>query len=330
MKNGRLSLYLDIWQDGRRHYEFLKLYPKGKDRKELLMLAEEVRAKRELEVQGLPHGYVPKFRQNSNFIEFFEELSRTRHKTWRTVLLQLRTFTGDDLPFKQLNGPWLDRFQEFLLERVSGNTANAYLHKIKAALSIAVKKGIIPSNPCQTIDLVKAQPTERTFLTFEEVQQLSNTPSDHPDIKRAFLFSCYTGLRLSDVKRLTGAQIVDGQLQFRQKKTGGFEYLPLSPTARKLIEPIPAKEERIFKLPKSEGGIWTHLQIWVTKAGIQKHVSFHVSRHTFATIALRASKDLYVVSKLLGHKDIKHTQIYAKIVDDHKSEAVNLMPQISM
>ncbi len=132
------------------------------------------------------------------------------------------------------------------------------------------------------------------------------------------------------MKRLTRAQIVNGGLQFRQKKTGGFEYLPMAPTAIKLLEPLPdGPDEPIFKMPRSEGGIWTHLQIWVTRAGITKHVSFHVARHTFATMALSNTKDLYMVSKLLGHTDIKHTQIYARIIDDRKLEAVSLLPQIS-
>jgi integrase len=332
LSDGRTSLYLDIWSGGRRHYEFLKLYPEkgSKDRKEVLQLGEEIRAKRELEMQGSHHGYVPKFKQVSNFIEFFEGLSRTKHNTWHTVLLHLLAFAGDDVPFKRVNAVWLDKFQEYLLDQVSGNSANAYLQKIKASLNIAVKEGIIHANPCLTIDIVKSQQSERTYLTFEELQQLANTPIAYPDIRRAFLFSCYTGLRLSDVKGLTGRQIVSGQLQYRQKKTGGFEYLPISPTALKLIEPIPKQDELIFKLPKSEGGLWTHLQIWVTRAGITKHVSFHVARHTFATLALSTSKDIYLVSKLLGHKDIKHTQIYARIIDSRKTEAVNMIPQITL
>jgi integrase len=130
------------------------------------------------------------------------------------------------------------------------------------------------------------------------------------------------------VKNLTGRHVQNGQLQYRQKKTGVFEYLPLSPTAIQLLGDIQQTDEPIFKLPKSEGGLWTHLQIWVTKAGITKHVSFHVARHTFATLALTYSKDLFLVSKLLGHKDIKHTQIYAKIIDDRKQEAVSSLPSI--
>jgi integrase len=321
-----------MYIDGRRHYENLKVYlPKERNKQgEYRRLAEEIRAKRELELQSAQHGFIPSFKKDSNFIAFFEDQSNVRHKTWNTVLLQLKTFCGTDVPFKRINKEWLNGFQEFLSERVSQNTANVYMHKVKAALNVAVKEGIIVSNPCEMIDIVKTEPTERTFLSFEEIQQLADTPTNHSEVKRAFLFSCYTGLRLSDVKRLTRMQIVNDRIQFRQKKTGSFEYLPLSPVAMKLLTPLPENsDEPIFKLPKSEGGIWTHLQIWVTRAGISKHVSFHVARHTFATLALSNTKDLYMVSKLLGHKDIKHTQIYAKIVDDRKKEAVAMLPEIT-
>jgi integrase len=333
LAKGRLSLYLDIWIDGRRHYEFLNLHlPKDRaTRKEMLALGESIRAKRELEIQSAEHGYVPKFKQECDLIEYFESLARTKHKTWHTVLLHLRDFVGPHgLPMRKVTEKWLQDFEEFMLGRVTPNSANNYLNKLKAALNIAVKQGLISTNPYERIRIVKTEPSQRVYLTADELQRLANAPTSHPEIKRAFLFSCYTGLRLSDVKNLTGKQIQSGQLQYRQKKTGVFEYLPLSPMALTLLGDYQQTDEPIFKLPKSEGGLWTHLQVWVTRAGITKHVSFHVARHTFATLALTHSKDLYLVSKLLGHKDIKHTQIYAKIIDDRKRDAVSMLPTISL
>src|SRR5579883_290237 len=333
LPSGKIGLYLVTSINGRRNFESLRmtLPPDRTGKREMLELAHEIKARREIEIQSAQYGIIPKFKQEQDFLSYFEELSKTRHKTWNTVLLHLKDFAPRELPFKQITQHWLNDFQEFILKRVGANSANVYLHKINAALNRAVKDGIILANPCERIDIVKTKPTERTFLTLEEVQRLANTPTKHTEIKRAFLFSCFTGLRLSDVKRLTRREIVGDQLQFRQKKTGGFEYLPLTTSALQLIEPLPASdEETLFKLPKSEGGLWTHLQVWVTRAGITKHVSFHVARHTFATLALTHMKDLYMVSKLLGHKDIKHTQIYAKIVDDRKREAVSLLPQITL
>jgi len=333
LSSGKTALYLVTTMNGRRHFESLHLIvPSDRDgKREVLQLAHEIKARREIEVQSAQYGVVPKFKQEQDFIAYFEALSKTRHNTWNSVLLHLKDFTRHEVSFKQINQQWLNDFQDFILGRVGPNSANVYLHKIKAALNRAVRDGILATNPCNRIDIVKTKPTERTFLTFEEVQLLAATPTEHPEIKRAFLFSCFTGLRLSDVKRLTRREIAGDQIQFRQQKTGGFEYLPLSPTALQLIGTLPEQDdERIFKLPKSEGGLWTHLQIWVTRAGITKHVSFHVARHTFATMALSHTKDLYMVSKLLGHKDIKHTQIYARIVDDRKREAVLMLPQIAL
>jgi integrase len=333
LADGSVVLYLDMYFDGKRHYENLHIrMPKEKRlHKEYIRMAEEIRAKRELEIQAAPHGYIPTFKKDASFIDFFEDLSNTRHKTWGTVLLHLKAFAGPDLSFKQLTKDWLNGFQGYLTVRVSQNSVNVYMHKIKAALNIAVMEGLITANPCNTINIVKTMPTERTYLTFDELQHLARTPSRDNEVKKAFLFACYTGLRLSDVRALTRGKIVNNKIQFRQKKTGGFEYQPLSPTAIQLIEPLgDSPDELLFKMPKSEGCIWENLQWWVARAGLDKYVSFHVSRHTFATLSLNATKDLYLVSKLLGHKDIKHTQIYVKIMDDRKDEAVAMLPQISL
>ncbi len=158
-----------MYIDGRRHYENLNIHlPKERNKQgEYRRMAEEVRATRELEIQSAPHGYIPSFKKDASFIDFFDELTKTKHKTWSTTLYQLRQFTSADISFKRINGKWLDEFQEFLLERVCPNTANAYLHKIKASLNVALKEGIINANPCEMIDIVKTQPSERTYRTFE-------------------------------------------------------------------------------------------------------------------------------------------------------------------
>lgn len=218
-------------------------------------------------------------------------------------------------------------------ERLSVNSCNLYYSKLAAALSEAVKKGLIPSNPATMLEdgeKAKVQQTEREYLTAEEVRVLEAAYCSNQPTKDAFLFCCACGLRWSDVKALTWNKInVTGdpwQVEARMAKTGKLLYLPLSPQARKFV---PAKGDKgpgdlVFDLPTFRGSN-DALKKWVKKAGIDKDITFHSSRHTFATLLLTQGADLYTVSKLLGHSDIKVTQVYATIIDKKKQEAVNLL-----
>lgn len=218
-------------------------------------------------------------------------------------------------------------------ERLSVNSCNLYYSKLAAALSAAVKKGLIPSNPATMLEdgeKAKIQQPEREYLTVEEVRVLEGAPCSNQPTKDAFLFCCACGLRWSDVKSLTWDKINTAgdpwQVEARMAKTGKLLYLPLSGQARKFL---PAREDAaagdlVFQLPTFRGSN-DALKRWVKKAGIGKDITFHSSRHTFATMLLTQGADLYTVSKLLGHSDIKVTQIYAAIIDKKKQDAVNLL-----
>jgi integrase len=328
--NGDISLYLDIYHKGQRQYEFLDLYL-TKDRaknKEVKRLAEDIAAKRQLELSANNYQIQPQFKTNLNFVDYFEQLVEGRHRSWKTVLLQLKAFTGGGISFKSVDENWLMNFQQYLLDKVSPNTAQTYFNKIKAALNIAKRSKIILVNPADNIPNIKGEVTERGYLTLEEIKILDKTPSDRIEVKRAFLFACFTGLRLSDIKRLKWTNIQDQEIVMRIQKTSEPEHLPMTKSALKYLGERGSDDEFIFKMVKSEDAIWTALQRWKVKAGIKKHISFHISRHSFATVGLTSGIDLYTMSKLLGHKDIKTTQIYAKIIDQKKKDAVDLIPEI--
>ena len=172
----------------------------------------------------------------------------------------------------------------------------------------------------------------------EELQRLTVVKFRRPEIKRAFLFACYTGLRFSDLRNLTWKQIcLNGtrhKLEFRQKKTGSFEYFPLSKTASKILTNghgnlIHMPDAKVFKLP-DRNNYNEDLKVLAKKEGIDKNITSHTGRHTFATLMLTKGVDIYTVSKLLGHKSLSTTQIYAKIIDQKKDEAVDMLPQIDV
>jgi integrase len=329
--NGEIALYLDIYYKGNRQYEFLDLFL-TKDReknKEVRRLAEDIRAKRQLELSANHYQITPEFKSKVNFIEYFDAVGqRSKHRNWKSTLHHIKAFAGSNVPFQSIDEKWLMGFQTYLLNVVDTNTAITYFNKVKASLNLATKEKLIRNNPAEYIANIREKPTEKVFLSLNEIKLLNETPLGNDTVKRAFLFSCFTGLRLSDVRRLEWKHVQDDQLTLRIKKTRQPEYLPLSQAAKRILGVRGPDTEKVFKMMASDGGVWTTLQRWREKAGLEKHISFHVSRHTFATLALTSGIDLYTVSKLLGHSSIKNTQIYAKIVDQKKKDAVNLLPEI--
>ena len=131
-------------------------------------------------------------------------------------------------------------------------------------------------------------------------------------------------LRWGDVQRQGGFT----RLFFSQRKTGGREYLDISPYAVELMGDRGGDSEPVFTGLLAPSGTNTVLRRWVADAGIRKRISFHCGRHTFATLMLDIGTDIYTVSKLLGHRDLSTTQIYAKVMDKNKQAAVASIPTI--
>jgi site-specific recombinase XerD len=150
------------------------------------------------------------------------------------------------------------------------------------------------------------------------------------------LFSATTGLRWSDVNNLTWKDIIYSdelkcnQLRFVMKKTKAAEVLPINDQAMGFIGERMPDKERVFKGLKYSAWHNLRLKQWVMRAGINKEINYHSSRHTFAVMLLTNSVDIFTVSKLMGHKNIKTTQIYAKVIDQRKVDAVYLFPKLSI
>ena len=341
LKNGNISLYFDIYLgNGKRQYESLdiKFNPKNKtDRKNKYYIANEIKLKRDLEIINNDNGIIPYYKKKSNFVEYFEKLCKNKSNTensWNNTLKKLKEFTKGNIAINNIDEIWLEEFKKHLLTKVSNNTANTYFSKIKACLSQAVKDKLINSNPSQNVKQIPIIDIERVYLTNDELKMLSKTDCQHNSVKLAFLFACNTGLRLSDIKKLTWENILfdENKIVTSQKKTKESLYLPLNQNAIEILEGIKNNKIQgftVFELPCNTL-IREHLKIWTARANINKHVTFHTSRHTFATISLTYGTDLYTVSKLLGHKKIQSTQIYAKIVDEKMKEAVNKLPKIDI
>lgn len=342
--SGEISLYLDIYLgNGKRDYEFLGIHFNSKDKvdkREKLAIANEIRVKREIELIASDNGIISTHKKRSNFVEYFEKISIEKNeigqRTYVNTLYYLKEFTKGHIAFSSIDETFLEDFKSFLLTKVKNNTAHSYFSVIKASLNRAVKEKVIHKNVAQNVKQIPKKDAKRIYLTIEELNKLNKTECSNIQVKYAFIFSCNTGLRLSDVKRITWNDLLNDEkkLILTQKKTEESLYLPLNYTAISILSKIKNNKiqninNNIFNLP-SNSQINKTLKEWVNRANINKKVSFHTSRHTFATMSLTSGTDLYTVSKLLGHKDIKNTQIYAKVVDESMKNAVNNIPEIDV
>jgi integrase len=222
---------------------------------------------------------------------------------------------------------WVLAFRAHLLENLNPNTAFVYFVRLKAAIKEAQADGHIRVDPLKRIPAIRQRETMMSFLTIDELRTLAAEPIENDHVRRAFLFSCYTGLRFSDIVALRWAHIKDRRLELRQQKTQETAYLPLNDQALELLGDRGEAGAAVFVLP-AHATVWRTIKRWAKRAGITKKMGYHTSRHTFATLALTYDADLYTVSKLLGHKNIAVTQRYAKVIDRKKDEAVAKLPRL--
>lgn len=341
LSSGKFSIYLDIYFNGKRSYEFLGLQLSNYKaaNKETLNLAQSIRAKRELEYQSYQHGFIPTHKSKINFVEFFEKMAKEKDrkncKVYKNTLNYLRKFTNNHIQLSQINELWIAEFQKFLSSNVSINSVWTYMNSLKACINKAYREKLIQINPLHYFksNLKKVDP-KKEFLSIEEIELLMRTECRNEEVKRAFLFSCFTGLRISDVVKLEWSDVKGDMIDFRQKKTKGYEYLPLSKTAIDLLKSSRGNihtlaNGKIFDLLGKDYAN-TIVKEWVKSAGINKKITYHSSRHTFATLSLSQGIDLFTVSKLLGHCNVRVTQVYAKIIDSSKREAVNKLPHLKI
>lgn len=198
------------------------------------------------------------------------------------------------------------------------NTAIKSLIFIKNMLNKAVESGVIKENLCNKYKLGRIE-GNREHLSLNELETL-HTLLFNPKLKpnkanvlRYFLFCCYTGLRYSDIKTLKYSDISEGIISIKMHKTGELVKIPLIPQTKALIPDTTKyfENQTLFKVLTDQPTNRYLKEIMIT-AGISKHISFHCTRHTFATVGLTLGISISLISKLLGHTNLKTTQIYAK------------------
>jgi integrase len=344
VREKRGKLYLDIYQNGKRKWEALHL-SLTKDKiqdKEIWRVAEICRSKRELQVLTSTWDINDPIAGQISLIGYMQEYSKN-YKNPNPVnccITYIKEFHGGNIQLIQVTPKWIDDFQNFLLKKdnLSQGSAAFYSKIVRSALKRAVNNEIILKNPAQVVQKISEPEPEMIFLNIDEVKALAGIAVDDPygsEVRRAFLFACHTGLRISDLETLTWGKIETNPMQIikSQKKTKNPAYIPLNKSAQALIVDEKSHEanEPIFNLSvHNRRTSYTYLKDWAEKAGIKKSIGWHTARRTFATLALENGADIYTVAKLLGHKSISNVTKYAKVTDKLRREAVNAIPEIGL
>lgn len=367
IKDGKKNLYLEYYlgysidKNGKKkvHRKFEKLddlyiyaEPKSSYEKSINKqnreIAENIRTIKIADNVKGKFEFADNKKKETKFLEYFKKRQEERFESkgnydnWDAAYKHLEKYCSPTLTFEKVDLDFISGFKSYLENTattksgtlLSQNSKYTYFNKFKACLREAFHDGLMDVNLGSKVKAFSQEDTSREYLTFEELESLAKTPCKYPVLKDAFLFSCLSGLRWSDINQLTWSKIRDegknSIVKFRQEKTTSLEHLYISEDARKILGERKGDSERVFKGLKYSSTHNTELLRWVMKAGITKHITFHSGRHTHAVMLLEYGADIYTVSKILGHKMLATTQIYAKVVDRKKIEATTLIPKLNL
>ena len=320
-----------------------------------LALAEKIRFEREQEFLEDREGYRLKKEKEVDLLRYFrkhredEVYARSTRIGFGTAYRRFIDFLGSMPKYKKyvdflrmdlLTPEMVGGYVEYLKKVSVGDGGARTYGLFKKVITTAVEEGLMKKNPCKGIAMRKdAYAIKKQILTLDEIRRLASTPfaGSYPDIRRAFLFSLYTGIRWRDVSQLTyeNVDLSSGLLKFEQSKIAGRRksssvVTPLSPMLHKIIgEPEVHGDCRqlIFSLPTWSTCV-KQLDAWVKAAGIGKHITWHCARHSFAVNILNGGANIKTVQSLMGHASIEMTEKYLRVVDELKHKAINSLPEL--
>ncbi len=376
LADGRVSLYLEYyfgrvqWVDEAgntkvkhdRKKEALNLYLIDKPRtpterqknKETLQLAEEIRTEKEQQLKADTTGKRIKTNiKKTNLFDFLDSYADNYTKKdirmIQGVIKRFRAYIALEYPLfantlkpEQLTKEMAKGYASYLESRSKGEGAKSYFQRFKKMIKYAVEKDLILKNPCEGI-VCKAdeQALKKDILTMDEIGQLILTTykEQNQEVRNAFIFCLYTGMRFCDIKDLKFKNIdyASNRLNFEQSKTKGHSanstvIMKLNDSLINLIGKPPrigGKEALIFNLP-SHTMCLKALKRWTARADIDKHITWHCARHSFAVNILNNGANIKTLASLLGHSGLKNTEKYTRAVDSLKDEAIDSLPEFKI
>lgn len=340
-RNGRLYIETYIYGKQARRSLGLTLTGSKMQNKKIWKLAEVIRSRQEMQLACAEWGIADIAGSEKNLCIYIEEnYQKSKNYTLGRCLFYLKKYRFSSARLNQITPQWIEDFQTWLLSAtgLSQGSASLYSSALRHQLKLAVRDRLLTSSPADFVKNIPMPESKKQPLTVAEIKQLAVTPLGGnlgQEIKMAFLFSCFTGLRVSDLRSLEWNMINqrdDGTYWIckTQKKTGTRVFIPLNKTAQEIIgyKDLNNRQQKVFpRIAATKANTDQYLKKWGLRAKIP-NLSWHTARHTMATIALECGADLRTVSELLGHKDISTTLRYAKATDTLKKSAVNAFPVI--
>lgn len=340
--DGSTTLFLDIHHNGKRFYDFLgglKLLKESNvaDRsrnKENLALAKMIVHQKTQELVAVDYNIDTKKGSKLDVVEWLKSYEVEYRKKDKRMMkgtinrfetfLKLRKIEG--LIFRNLSETLISDFQDYLQEHGTGEGASSYFKRFKRMIKQAYRQGVITINPAAEVKTVTGKSQRKDILTLEEITILNNTHTESAEVKKAFLFSCMTGLRWVDISNLkwSNVDLRNSRLVVQQAKTGVSISMSLNETAIKLLPEPKAPGEKVFILPSADGANKT-VKAWVKRAGIQKKITWHNARHSFGTNLIYYGADVTTASTLLGHSSLKHTVRYIASSEELKNKATDAL-----
>ena len=366
LKNGKSSLYLEFYNgykknkngviSHQRTFEYLQLYlfenPQNSDEKrknkEALQMADNIFTIRKADIIKGKYNIKNEKKGEITFLDYFRRLKDERYEShsnyanWDAALKHIERFCSEHIELNEIDTDFVKDFKKYLDTKaktksgtpLAQNSKYAYFNKFRAALREAYNENYIQQNVIKSVKTFAQAESLREYLTHSELQLLSSAYCKYPVLKNAFIFSCLSGLRWSDIDKMKWSEVRDeengARVVFRQKKTNSVEYLYISAQARQLLGSQRGPDEKVFKGLKYGAHFNAQILTWCMRAGITKHITFHSARHTNAVLLLENGADIYTVSKRLGHREIRTTQIYAKIIDEKMKAAANMIPELDI
>ena len=340
LKNNQISVMVDFHLNGKRTQKMLGIRYADVPRNEIER--EDKRAKKiavKRTVAKMEHDAIyanvimeKEYKLNKDFFEYCEEylgdFTTAQSETFLSAIKQLKKFSNrKKLLCSEMDEVFMTRFRKYLDTQLNGLSPNYYFKRIKKIIKEATYNKYFVDNPTERIQNKKGKAAKKEILSETEIQTLNSTFCKQEQVKKAFLFSCLTGLRFSDTKDLKWKQIDCGQLDIIQKKTKERLILNIHRDAVFLMGKPKSPDDLVFKLPSLVCCL-QHLKTWVEDAGIEKHITWHCSRHSFASTLILKNENITTVSKLLGHKSIYQTENYIRVAEMSKVTAINNLPSI--
>lgn len=358
LANGNQSLYLDTYYKGKRVYEFLRLYlipvRSAADKEANIATMRTATAIKSSRILSLINekGDIKAQKCGISLQDWIERVITAKRqfrsisclKLLKRLIKHLNKYR-QSARLEDVDRTFCMEFAGYLHTATSLNSVKPLMqttqYELFNALSLvlneAVRAEMIPNNPMRLLNAserIRKPDSTREYLTVEEVKSMIDAAAANiksGDDVAAFLFCCFCGLRYSDVSQLTWENLMETEnglmITTTMKKTRRRVEVPVSAKASSLLPKQTARKGKVFTFPTYRVTL-KKLKTIAKTAGIKKKVTFHVSRHTFATMMLTAGTDLYTISNLIGHTDIRITQIYSKVIDKKKTDAMMLLDKL--